>query len=177
MLSNVDFKSVEELIKAVDNSKVGYLQVNFKDVSIIMKKEGESGLIESQPVPVQHNLDQSKSETISVKEAADEKKEDKEDKENEIEAEVKNENKVEDKNLKEITAPIVGTFYSSSGPDKEPFVSVGSKVKKGDTLCILEAMKLMNEIQSDVDGEVVEILVENAEMVEYGQPMFKIKTA
>ncbi|WP_123054872.1 acetyl-CoA carboxylase biotin carboxyl carrier protein [Clostridium sp. JN-1] len=173
MLSNVDFKSVEELIEAVDNSKVGYLQVNWKDVSIIMKKEGESGLIESQPVPVQHNLDQSKSETVSVKEAVDEKKEDKE---NEIETEIKNENKVEDKNLKEITAPIVGTFYSSSGPDKEPFVSVGSKVKKGDTLCILEAMKLMNEIQSDVDGEVAEILVENAEMVEYGQPMFKIKT-
>ena len=173
MLSNVDFKSVEELIEAVDNSKVGYLQVNWKDVSIIMKKEGESGLIESQPVPVQHNLDQSKSETVSVKEAVDEKKEDKE---NEIETEIKNENKVEDKNLKEITAPIVGTFYSSSGPDKEPFVSVGSKVKKGDTLCILEAMKLMNEIQSDVDGEVAEILVENAEMVEYGQPMFRIKT-
>lgn len=171
MLSNVDFKSVEELINAVDNSKIGYLQVNFKDVSIIMKKEGESGLIESQSAPVQYNLDKDASETNSVKEVVDEKKEDKAD-----EVEVKKEEKIEDKNLKEIVAPIVGTFYSSSGPDKEPFVSVGSKVKKGDTLCILEAMKLMNEIQSDVDGEVVEVLVENAQMVEYGQPMFKIKT-
>jgi acetyl-CoA carboxylase biotin carboxyl carrier protein len=73
-----------------------------------------------------------------------------------------------------VTSPIVGTFYASQGPDKEYFVKVGSRVKKGDTLCIIEAMKLMNEIDSEVDGEVVEVLVENEQMVEYGQPLFRI---
>lgn len=75
----------------------------------------------------------------------------------------------------QIKAPMVGTFYLSSAPDKPPFVQVGSKVKKGDTICIIEAMKLMNEVEADRDGEIIEILVENEEMVEFDQPMFIIK--
>lgn len=74
-----------------------------------------------------------------------------------------------------VKAPMVGTFYSKSSPTAEPFVKVGSKVKKGDTLCIIEAMKLMNEIESEFDGEVVEILVKDEEMVDYGKPLFIIK--
>lgn len=73
-----------------------------------------------------------------------------------------------------IESPIVGTFYASSNPDSDPFVSVGATVRKGQVLCIIEAMKLMNEIESDVDGQVVEILVQNEQGVEYGQPLFKI---
>jgi len=73
-----------------------------------------------------------------------------------------------------IESPIVGTFYSSSNPDSDAFVSVGSIVKKGQVLCIIEAMKLMNEIESDIDGTVIEILVKNEQGVEYGQPLFKI---
>ena len=73
-----------------------------------------------------------------------------------------------------INSPMVGTFYTSSKPGAEPFVKVGSKVKSGDVLCIIEAMKLLNEIQSDYDGEIVEVLVENAEPVEFGQPLFRI---
>lgn len=75
----------------------------------------------------------------------------------------------------EVKAPMVGTFYSSSAPDKPEFVTVGSKVKKGDTICIIEAMKLMNEVEADRDGEIVEILVENEEMVEFDQPLFIIR--
>lgn len=75
----------------------------------------------------------------------------------------------------QIKAPMVGTFYASSSPTAKPFVSVGSKVKKGDVICIIEAMKLMNEVESDVDGEVVAILVDNESMVEFDQPMFIIK--
>jgi acetyl-CoA carboxylase biotin carboxyl carrier protein len=74
-----------------------------------------------------------------------------------------------------IKSPIVGTFYSSPSPDAKNYVEVGSQVKKGQVLCIIEAMKLMNDIESDFDGEVVEILVKNEQMVEYGQPLFKIK--
>lgn len=73
-----------------------------------------------------------------------------------------------------VKSPIVGTFYSSPGPDKAPFVSKGDKVKKGDIVCIVEAMKIMNEITSDYDGVVKEVLVETGQLVEYGQPLFII---
>ncbi|HOL22626.1 MAG TPA: acetyl-CoA carboxylase biotin carboxyl carrier protein, partial [bacterium] len=71
-----------------------------------------------------------------------------------------------------VKAPLVGTFYRAPSPESPPFVEVGSKVKKGDTLCIVEAMKVMNEIKSDYDGTVKEILVENGKSVEYGQVLF-----
>ncbi|MBK7015818.1 MAG: acetyl-CoA carboxylase biotin carboxyl carrier protein [Sulfuritalea sp.] len=71
-------------------------------------------------------------------------------------------------------APMVGTFYRSSGPDAAPFVEVGQAVKTGDTLCIIEAMKLMNEIEADISGVIKAIQVENGQAVEYGQPMFVI---
>lgn len=74
-----------------------------------------------------------------------------------------------------VISPMVGTFYASPSPDKPPYVKVGDKVKKGQTLCIIEAMKLMNEIESDFDGEVVKILVSNEQMVEFGQPLFIIR--
>lgn len=74
-----------------------------------------------------------------------------------------------------VTSPIVGTFYRAPSPDAEPFVEVGTRVKKGQVLCIIEAMKLMNEIESEVDGIVVRILVENGQPVEYGEPLFLIE--
>lgn len=78
-------------------------------------------------------------------------------------------------NLHKITSPIVGTFYRSPGPDKEPYVSEGSKVTPETIVCIVEAMKLMNEIQAEASGEIVEIYVENGQPVEFGQPLFGIK--
>ena len=74
-----------------------------------------------------------------------------------------------------ISAPLVGTFYAASAPDAEPFVKVGDKVKRGQTLCIVEAMKLMNEIMAEVDGEIVEICVANGQVVDYGSPLFRIR--
>lgn len=71
-------------------------------------------------------------------------------------------------------APMVGTFYRSSAPDATPFVEIGQTVKEGETICIIEAMKLMNEIEADASGTVVAILVENGQPVEYGQPLFVI---
>ncbi len=73
-----------------------------------------------------------------------------------------------------VTSPIVGTFYRSSSPEAEPFVDTGTKVKKGQILCIIEAMKLMNEIESEIDGVVVRVLVENGHPVEYGEPLFML---
>ena len=74
-----------------------------------------------------------------------------------------------------LRAPIVGTYYSAPSPDKAPFVSVGAQVKKGDVLYIIESMKLMNEIQAEQDGEVVELLVQNGDVVEYDQPILVVK--
>src|SRR5512142_462965 len=80
-------------------------------------------------------------------------------------------------NQVKVTSPIVGTFYRSSSPDKPPYVEIGTVVKKGQVLCIIEAMKLMNEIESEQAGKIVQILVENGQPVEYGQPLFVIEPA
>ena len=74
----------------------------------------------------------------------------------------------------EIKSPMVGVFYASPSPDSKPFVEIGQKVKKGDVVCIIEAMKLMNELTADQDGEVVDVCVNNGDVVEYGQPLFKL---
>lgn len=80
-----------------------------------------------------------------------------------------------DEDLYKITSPIVGTFYSSPSPDKDPYIKIGSKVSSDTTVCIVEAMKLMNELQAETSGEVVKIYVENGQAVEYGQPLFGIR--
>ena len=77
--------------------------------------------------------------------------------------------------LYEITSPMVGTFYRSPAPDEAPFVDTGDRIKPGQTVCIIEAMKLMNELEAEISGEVVEILVQNAEPVEFGQPLMRVK--
>ncbi len=79
------------------------------------------------------------------------------------------------KKLIEITSPMVGTFYRSPGPDEAPFIEIGDTVKKGHTVCIIEAMKLMNEIESEASGKIVEILVENTQPVEYGQVLMRVE--
>ena len=85
-----------------------------------------------------------------------------------------------DDNLKKdkrntVNSPMVGTFYASASPESKPFVTIGQSVKKGDTLCILEAMKMMNQVQAESDGKIVEILVDNAEPVEFDQPLFVLE--
>lgn len=79
--------------------------------------------------------------------------------------------------LVEVTSPMVGTFYRSPAPDEAPFVDVGDRIKTGQVVCIVEAMKLMNEVESEVSGEIVEILVENAQPVEYGQVLMRVNPA
>jgi acetyl-CoA carboxylase biotin carboxyl carrier protein len=83
---------------------------------------------------------------------------------------------VEDKGLVPVKSPMVGTFYRAPAPDADPYVQVGDTVEPGQTICIIEAMKLMNEIQAEVRGKVVKILVENAHPVEFGQELFHLRT-
>ena len=81
---------------------------------------------------------------------------------------------VDDKKWVDITSPMVGTFYSAPAPDEDPFFAVGDRVTKGDTVCIIEAMKLMNEIEGEVTGQIMEIAVENGEPVEFGQVLMRV---
>jgi acetyl-CoA carboxylase biotin carboxyl carrier protein len=85
------------------------------------------------------------------------------------------EKKICEENYKIIKSPMVGTFYESSSPGANAFVKVGDMVKKGQVVCIIEAMKLMNEIESEFEGEIVEVCVKDGEVIEYGMPLFKIK--
>ena len=88
------------------------------------------------------------------------------------------ENKKDDssnQNRNTVNSPMVGTFYASASPESKPFVIVGQSVKKGDTLCILEAMKMMNQVQAESDGKILEILIDNAEPVEFDQPLFVVE--
>ena len=81
---------------------------------------------------------------------------------------------VDDKKWVDVTSPMVGTFYSAPAPDEDPFVAVGDRINKGDTVCIIEAMKLMNEIEGEVTGRIVEIVVQNGDPVEFGQVLMRV---
>lgn len=74
-----------------------------------------------------------------------------------------------------IKSPLIGVFYTSASPDSAPYVTIGKSVKRGEVICIIEAMKVMNEIESDTDGEIIDILVQNGQTVEYGQPLFSVR--
>ena len=92
-----------------------------------------------------------------------------------LELKKSNINRDSNNEAKIIKSPLIGTFYSSPSPESEPYVKVGDKVKKGMVICIVEAMKTMNEIESDTDGEIAEILVANGNVVEFGQPLFRLR--
>lgn len=156
----MDYKSIEQLIKVMSESKLTSLHIEGDGISIKMSKNEiveplQDGLIMKEDVK---NIKSPSKRVINDEEEI---------------VEVKEETEFE--NGKVIVSPIVGTFYSSSSPEAENFVKIGSQVKKGDVICIIEAMKLMNEIESDVDGEIIDILVNNGDMVEYGQKLFIIK--
>lgn len=153
----MDYEAIKDLIKTASEQELTYLNVESEGMHIIMKKGSQE--IDTR---VEDNVATSKiSHTNEII------KEDKPIIEKKL--------VIEDKNIKVVKSPIVGTFYTSGDPKAGAFTKIGSKVKKGDVLCIIEAMKLMNEIDAEFDGEVIEILVENEQMVEYGQGLFKIK--
>ncbi len=148
----MDLDDVFKLIEAVNDSKVTELEIEKGDFRIKIKKE----IVRA---------DYNKNSAFATKNEAVESKE-----KEELE-------KTEEfpSHLEVIRSPIVGTFYRAPSPDAPPYVEEGDIVEKGQVLCIVEAMKIMNEIESDVRGRIVKILVENAQPVEYGQPLFLIE--
>ncbi len=149
----MEYSDIKRLLDDMGNSKVDSLDIEFPDGTKIKMKKNEAKIIEAVGPAMP-----------AVKETT-------------LPAENKKEEKavVATENYKEVKSPMVGTFYSAPSPKDEPYVKVGDKVKKGDVLCVIEAMKLMNEIESEFDGEIVEICVKNEDMVEYGTTLFKIK--
>lgn len=146
------FNEIKELIELAEKSSLTHIEIKEKDFHITLGKEKET-VIAAAPVPSVHapqNVPELKTETSKPVEE-----------------------KAPTGNV--ITSPMVGTFYGASGPDADPFVKVGDTVKKGQTVCILEAMKLMNEIESNFDGKIVKVFVQDEEMVEFGQPLFEIE--
>lgn len=153
----MDIKDVRRLIDAVTSRDVEEFHYQEGDVSIRIKRPSAPALAASvQPAAVQPSVHAPAANVPAQEPAAPAPSE-------------------SEPSGHEVTAPIVGTFYSAPSPDDDPYVKVGSRVKQGETMCIIEAMKLMNEIEADASGVVTEILVQNEEPVEYGQALFRIK--
>ncbi|WP_142413646.1 acetyl-CoA carboxylase biotin carboxyl carrier protein [Hathewaya massiliensis] len=162
----MDYKEIENLIKVLSDSKLTYLEIEKEGLFIKMGKESKTIIAKNLPVEREEFI---KEDLIEKQEILNN-----EEKSQVLEKEQIKE-KIDEEDFHIITSPIVGTFYSSGTPGGERFVKIGDRVKKGDTLCIIEAMKLMNEINSDVDGIIEEILVSNEDMVQYGESLFKIR--
>ena len=150
-------EDINKMINDVEKSNLNTLEIEFPNgLKVKMSKGNKTTISNSAVEPVQV------SETVPTVT-------------NKVVNNIQAETVKVEENYKEIKSPMVGTFYASSSPKAEPFVKVGDKVKKGQVVCIIEAMKLMNEIESEFDGEVVEVCKNNEDMVEYGTTLFKIK--
>lgn len=145
----MDLEKIEGLVKIIENSSLTEFTLKEGDLKITMSKLDHPPVI-APGMPVAASMMPASAESPATAEPE------------------------EDEQLF-ITSPIVGTFYSAPAPDAPAFVKVGDQVKNGQTVCILEAMKLMNEIQAEYDCEIEAVLVSNEQKVEYGQPLFRVK--
>lgn len=152
----MEYKEIKQLMEDMENSNLSSLDISLSDgTKINIKKDIEKNVKE-------YNESNKK---INIK-----------NENNQIDFTVQNnkqENEIENKNI--LKSPMVGTFYLKPSPTSAPYVEIGKEVKKGDTLCIIEAMKLMNEIESEYDGKIAKILVKDGEPVEYGTQLFVIE--
>lgn len=163
----MDFKQIQELIKMINKSNIGELTVEQKDFRITIKQKEEhvtqvvSAPVQAAPVQVAA-IQPSPQQQTQATPAAEKPK---------PQAEASADSFVT------IKSPMIGTFYRRSGPDKAAFVEIGDDVAPGKIVCIIEAMKLFNEIESEVSGKIVKVLVEDASPVEYDQPLFLVEPA
>lgn len=154
MKNNMEYEKIKQLMYDMGASKLTEINIDFPDgTKICMKKEPDEGR------KVVKNAETNTDNSVIVNQI------------NEENSTFETKKSVEGNIVK---APMVGTFYSKPSPDAKPYVEIGQSVKKGDTLCIIEAMKLMNEIESEYDGVVKDILVGDGEAVEYGKKLFVI---
>ncbi|TSB45391.1 acetyl-CoA carboxylase biotin carboxyl carrier protein [Alkalicoccobacillus porphyridii] len=157
----MDVKDIKELIQAVNESEIDELEFEQDGKKLSLKKVKPQGAViqpEAYQSPRQVDVSQPATAKASAPIAED--------------VETKQET---NENLHTVTSPMVGTFYSAPSPDDNDYVAVGDQVKEDSIVCIVEAMKLMNEIEADINGKVVEIVAQNGELVEYGQPLFVVE--
>jgi acetyl-CoA carboxylase biotin carboxyl carrier protein len=148
----MDLREIKKLLEAFDKSTAGILEYENEEFRIYLDKS--SGIAQTAVPQTVQPSQVSPAPAVQTAETVQETKE--------TEGEL-------------ITSPMVGTFYQAPSPDSPPYVKVGDKVKKGQTLCIIEAMKIMNELEAEFDCEILEILVEDGEPVEFDTPLFRVK--
>ena len=147
----MDIKELKKLLDAFDKSSANILEFENEEFRIYLDKgSSNSNVVASQPTPAPTQVQEPIVQKIEAKPEC------------EVEGEL-------------ITSPMVGTFYQAPSPDSPPYVKVGDKVKKGQTLCIIEAMKIMNELEAEFDCEILEVLVEDGQPVEFDTPLFRVK--
>ena len=152
----MNLRQIRELVRLLESSSLSVLEIEEADLRVRLEKGQTTGF--TQPVPAA--LPQAVPAALPVETAP-------------APAPVAD-GTVDFNRLKEVKSPLVGIFYAAPSPGAEPFAGVGSRVKKGDVLCVVEAMKLMNEITADADGEVIDVCVQNGQVVEFGQILFKL---
>ena len=150
----MDLRELKKLLEAFDKSTANILEYENGEFRIYLDKTGSA--VQNSPQNTAVQAPQLETVTLPVSQKVEAK----------VECEVEGEI---------ITSPMVGTFYQAPSPDSPPYVKVGDKVKKGQTLCIIEAMKIMNELEAEFDCEIVEILVEDGQPVEFDTPLFRVK--
>jgi len=150
----MDIRKVKKLIELLEESGIAEIEIHEGEESVRISRDGSNPLPQTMVNAPSVDVDSSLKTQLSTNE-------------NSSSDDYSSEGKV-------ITAPMVGIFYSSPSPDQPPFANKGQNIKTGDVLCIIEAMKIMNQIEADIDGKLVRILVENGDPVEYGQPLFVI---
>jgi len=156
----MDFKQIQELVKMINKSNIGELTVEQKDFRITIKQKEENiTQVVAAPVPVTVAAQPLPAVQATQPTASEKTKP--------VEAPAAN--------LITIKSPMIGTFYRSSSPDRPVFVEPGDEITPGKVVCIIEAMKLFNEIESEVKGKIVKVLVEDASPVEYDQPLFLVE--
>ena|ERR1035438_241713 len=158
----MDIKQIQELVKLVNKSNIGELSIEKSDFKITIKQKKQIVQTFTEAVPAVAQLLQSALPQSAASSAAAKKTE-------------ASPSKTE--NLLTIKSPMIGTFYRQAGPGKPIFVNVGDEVEEGQVVCIIEAMKLFNEIESEVSGTVVKVLVDDASPVEFDQPLFLVEPA
>ena len=153
----MNFDEIKRIVQLMQENDLAEFEMEREGFRIVMRKS-QPNVVTSQVVPVATpSIDTSSPHTVPIAETAAAGEE------------------AEQDNYQTIISPMVGTFYAAPSPDSDPYVEVGDEVDEETVVCILEAMKVMNEIKAEVCGRIVEILVENAEPVEYGQPLYKVE--
>ncbi|WP_018755127.1 acetyl-CoA carboxylase biotin carboxyl carrier protein [Paenibacillus terrigena] len=154
---------IKELIKLVDQTSVQELEIENEGTRLFIRKPGKTEVVNVHAAPIQPTYQQQVVPAATTAPVV------------QVQADAAPVAQETNSNLHKIVSPMVGTFYSASSPEAGAFVSVGDKVKEKSVVCIIEAMKLMNELEAEVKGEIVEVLVENGQLVEFGQPLFLVK--